>query len=77
LYASACDCVITADALIDTGAVLTEVFHLALSDRHGTEAVWTFIRSGALKLAKAAAGFGYCPSVGRKFQRMTNRRAQL
>jgi hypothetical protein len=38
--------------LLTSQAVLTEVFHLARSDRHGMEAVWTFIRSGAVKLAE-------------------------
>jgi len=38
--------------LVTSEAVLTEVFHLASSDRQGMEAVWTFVRSGALKLAE-------------------------
>jgi uncharacterized protein len=38
--------------LMTSEAVLTEVFHLARSDRRGMEAAWTFIRSGALKLAE-------------------------
>ena len=38
--------------LLTSQAVLTEVFHLAPGDRHGMEAVWTFIRSGAVKLAE-------------------------
>jgi hypothetical protein len=38
--------------LLTSQAVLTEVFHLARGDRHGMESVWTFIRSGAVKLAE-------------------------
>src|ERR1700683_2366252 len=38
--------------LVTSEAVLTEVFHLARSDRRGMESVWTFVRSGALKLAE-------------------------
>jgi len=37
--------------LVTSEAVLTEVFHLARSDRRGMESVWTFVRSGAVKLA--------------------------
>jgi len=38
--------------LITSEAVLTEVFHLARNDRRGMESVWTFIRSGAVKLVE-------------------------
>jgi uncharacterized protein len=38
--------------LVTSEAVLTEVFHLARSDRNGMEAVWTFVRSGAVKMAE-------------------------
>jgi len=38
--------------LITSEAVLTEVFHLARNDRRGMESVWTFVRSGAVKLAE-------------------------
>jgi predicted nucleic acid-binding protein len=38
--------------LVTSEAVLTEVFHLARGDRRGMEAVWTFVRSGALRLAE-------------------------
>jgi uncharacterized protein len=38
--------------LVTSEAVLTELFHLARSDRRGMESVWTFVRSGALKLAE-------------------------
>jgi|SRR5579863_6962604 len=36
---------------VTSEAVLTEVFHLIRSDRRGMEGAWTFIRSGALRLA--------------------------
>ncbi len=38
--------------LTTSEAVLTEVFHLASQDRRGMEAVWTFVRSGAVRLAE-------------------------
>ena len=38
--------------LLTSEAVLTELFHLARRDRGGNEAVWTFIRSGAVRLAE-------------------------
>ena len=38
--------------LVTSEAVLTEVFHLARSDRFGMESVWTFLRSGAVRLAE-------------------------
>jgi predicted nucleic acid-binding protein len=38
--------------LITSEAVLTEVFHLARNDRRGMESVWTFVRSGAVKLVE-------------------------
>jgi hypothetical protein len=37
--------------LVTSEAVLTEVFHLIRRDRGGMEAAWTFVRSGAVKLA--------------------------
>ncbi|HTB16783.1 MAG TPA: PIN domain-containing protein [Bryobacteraceae bacterium] len=37
--------------LLTSQAVLTELFHLVGSDRREMEGVWTFVRSGALKLA--------------------------
>lgn len=37
--------------LLTSEAVLTELFHLCRKDRGGKDAVWTLIRSGALKLA--------------------------
>jgi predicted nucleic acid-binding protein len=38
--------------LVTSEAVLTETFHFAARHRRGTEAAWSFIRSGALKLAE-------------------------
>jgi predicted nucleic acid-binding protein len=38
--------------LLTSEAVLTELFHLARNDHGGMEAVWTFIRSGAVQLAQ-------------------------
>ena len=38
--------------LVTSEAVLTELFHLAGNDRRGTEAAWTFIRSGAVKMSE-------------------------
>jgi predicted nucleic acid-binding protein len=37
--------------LLTSQAVLAELFHLVGSDRREMEGVWTFVRSGALKLA--------------------------
>ena len=37
--------------LLTSQAVLTELFHLVGGDRREMEGVWTFVRSGALKLA--------------------------
>lgn len=37
--------------LLTSEAVLTELFHLCRKDRGGKEAVWTLLRSGAVKLA--------------------------
>lgn len=41
--------------LVTSEAVLPEVFHLTRSDRKGMEAAWTFVHSGALKLAEIQA----------------------
>jgi uncharacterized protein len=38
--------------LVTSEAVLTEVFYFASKDRRRMEAVWTFVRSGALHLAE-------------------------
>lgn len=38
--------------LLTSEAVLTELFHLCRKDRGGSEAVWTFLRSGGVKLAE-------------------------
>jgi predicted nucleic acid-binding protein len=38
--------------MLTSEAVLTEVFHFAGNHRRGMESAWTFIRSGALKLAE-------------------------
>jgi len=38
--------------LVTSEAVLAEVFHLARGERRGMEAVWTFVRSGAVRLAE-------------------------
>jgi predicted nucleic acid-binding protein len=38
--------------LVTSEAVLTELFHLARSDHGGMQAVWAFVRSGAIKLAE-------------------------
>jgi uncharacterized protein len=38
--------------LVTSEAVLTEVFHFAARHRRGMEAAWTFVRSGAVKLAE-------------------------
>ncbi len=37
--------------LLASEAVLTEVFHLARSDRRGMESAWTFVRSGAVQMS--------------------------
>lgn len=37
--------------LLTSEAVLTETFHFASIHRNGMEAAWTFLRSGAVKLA--------------------------
>lgn len=38
--------------LLTTEAVLTELFHLFRKDGGGKKAVWTFVRSGAVRLAE-------------------------
>ena len=38
--------------LLTTEAALTELFYFAATHRHGMESAWTFVRSGAIRLAE-------------------------
>jgi hypothetical protein len=57
--------------LVTSGAVLTELFHLVGDSAHETDAVWRFIRSGALTVSPISDAD--LPAIERLMQKYADR----